>query len=117
LRALPRHLRPIRHYGFLSHNQRGQKLPLIRRLLGLPEPEREVLNGEPLLPEEEDEHEKKNAEILRPCPVCKTGVLIEISWPRPTIAQIMQMTMEELRQSRLPSCLPADRSSDARNDA
>jgi hypothetical protein len=99
LHVPPRHVRRIRTYGFLSQNQRGVKLPLIRRLLGVPEPGRASEGDEPLWEEEED---AAGTEVRRPCPACKTGVLIEVTWPRPTIARIMRMTMEELRQSRLP---------------
>ena len=52
LHVLPRHLRHIRNYGFLAPNQRGKKLPLIRQLLGMPEPERASEGDEPLLEEE-----------------------------------------------------------------
>ena len=101
LHILPRHVRRIRNYGFLAPNQRGVKLPLIRKLLGMPEPGRASEGDEPLLEEEEDA-DAAGTEVRRPCPVCKTGVLIEVTWPRPTIAQIMQMTLEQLRQFRLP---------------
>jgi hypothetical protein len=69
--------------------------------LGLPTPERASENEEPLLEEEEDA-DAAGTESRRLCPVCHTGVLLELTWPRPSIAQIMQMTMEELRQYRLP---------------
>ncbi|MEK7992177.1 MAG: hypothetical protein AAB403_00075, partial [Planctomycetota bacterium] len=71
----------IRNYGFLSHTQRGKKLPLIRKLLGVPEPEVEAEGGgEPQL----------SQQVTRPCPACATGVLVELKWPRPSIAQIMR---------------------------
>ena len=35
-------------------------------------------------------------------PCARWACWLEITWPRPTIAQIMQMTMEQLRQFRLP---------------
>jgi uncharacterized membrane protein YeiB len=37
-----------------------------------------------------------------PCPACQTGVLLVVTWPRPTIAQIMQLPLDQLRQYRLP---------------
>ena len=101
LHILPRHVRHIRNFGFLAPNQRGTKLPLIRKLLGMPEPAR-ASEGDERLWEEEEEGDAAGTEVRRPCPVCKMGVLIEVTWPRPTIAQIMQMTLEELRQYRLP---------------
>ena len=67
----------------------------------MPEPGRESEGDEPLLEEEEDA-DAAGTESRRLCPVCKTGVLVEITWPRPSIAQIMQMSLEELRQPRLP---------------
>jgi hypothetical protein len=101
LHILPRHVRHIRNYGFLAPNQRGTKLPLIRRLLGLAAAEGAAAAGdEPRLPEDEDA--AQGAELVRPCPVCHTGVLREGTWPRPTIAQIMQLPLTQLRQYRLP---------------
>ncbi len=94
LHVLPRHVRRIRNYGFLAPNQRGTKLPLIRRLLGLPEPGSATENEEPLLEEEQDEDATG---VGRPCPVCHTGVLVEITWPRPTIAEIMQLPLAHPR--------------------
>jgi hypothetical protein len=71
--------------------------------LGLPAPERAADNEEPLLEEEEEEDaDAAGTESRRLCPVCHTGVLVEITWPRPTIARIMQMPLEQLRQFRLP---------------
>ena len=43
-----------------------------------------------------------DAVVVRGMIVGQTGALVEITWPRPTIAQIMQMPMEQLRQFRLP---------------
>ncbi|MHB8974247.1 MAG: hypothetical protein ACYC3X_28505, partial [Pirellulaceae bacterium] len=94
---LPRHLRHIRNYGFLSHNQRGTKLPLIRRLLGLAD-----------AAAEEDEEELGGGQspaeaVVHACPCCEDGVLVlEFALPRPSIAQIMRMTMVQLRQLPLP---------------
>ena len=67
----------------------------------MPEPGRASEGKEPLW-EEEEEGDEEDTEVRRPCPACKTGVLVEITWPRPTIAQIMQMPLEQLRQFRLP---------------
>ena len=103
LHILPRHVRRIRNYGFLAPNQRGQKLPLIRRLLGLPPLERAGKREEPLLEEEAEEEENAAAAQVRwSCPVCQVGVLVETIWPRPTIAQLMQLPLDQLRQYRLP---------------
>ena len=97
LHVLPRHLRHIRNYGFLSHNQRGTKLPLIRRLLGLED-----------AAAEEDEEELGGGQspaeaVVHACPCCEDGVLVlELALPRPSIAQIMRMTRDQLRQLPLP---------------
>jgi hypothetical protein len=57
--------------------------------------------GEP--PEDAEQRADAAASDLpQPCPVCRTGVLVVIRWPRPTIAQIMQLPLEQLRQYRLP---------------
>ena len=37
-----------------------------------------------------------------PCPACPTGVLRVVTWPRPTIARIMQLPLDQLGQYRLP---------------
>ena len=101
LHVLPRHVRRIRNYGFLAPNQRGEKLPLIRQLLGMPELGSAPEDAEPL-PEEQEGADAEGSAIGRPCPVCQVGVLLVISWPRPSIAQITQLPLEQLRQSRLP---------------
>ncbi|MHB8974245.1 MAG: hypothetical protein ACYC3X_01890 [Pirellulaceae bacterium] len=86
----------IRNYGFLSHSQRGSKLPLIRQLLGMQdaaaeEDEPELGGGQP------------PAAVVHACPCCADGVLVlKLALPRPSIAQIMQMTMDQLRQLPLP---------------
>ena len=57
---------------------------------------------------EEDEEElgggQQQAEALvHACPCCADGVLVlELELPRPSIAQIMRMTMDQLRQLPLP---------------
>ena len=61
--VLPPQTRHIRHYGFLSPNQRGEKLPRIRRLLGCSPPEEEADPGQgDLRCQEEDAGHK--------CPWC-----------------------------------------------
>jgi hypothetical protein len=104
LHILPRHVRRIRNYGFLAPNQRGKKLPLIRRLLGMPPLERDRKAEKPQLPDEEQEDQdaRPAAALGPPCPACQTGVLRVVTWPRPTIAQIMQIPLDQLRQFRLP---------------
>jgi hypothetical protein len=58
-----------------------------------------------------DEHQRYGCGILKAVSFSRhaagrrtgtTGVLIVISWPRPTIAQIMQMPLEQLQQYQLP---------------
>jgi hypothetical protein len=101
LHVLPRHVRRIRNYGFLAPNQRGKKLPLIRQLLGMPELASAAEEGQPLS-EEHEEEDGGASGAGRPCPACQRGVLVVISWPRPTIAQIMQLPLEQLQQYQLP---------------
>ena len=94
--VLPPQTRHIRHYGFLSPNQRGEKLPLIRRLLGCSPREEEAATGEgDLRCQEEDAGHK--------CPRCGQGELVvrEIH-ARPTVAEIMRLPLQALRQYRLP---------------
>ncbi len=101
LHVVPRHVRHIRNYGFLSPNQRGKKLALIRKLLGLPEVGSAPQDAESLQEESAGEAGEASAG-QRHCGVCHVGVLLVIHWPRPTIAQIMQLPLEALRQYRLP---------------
>jgi len=103
LHVLPRHFRHIRNYGFLAQNRRGVKLPLIRRLLGMPEGGLAPEEDNALLEEAEGEDKDKDKMTAgKPCPVCKRGVIIVLTWARPTIAEIMQMPLEQLQQLSLP---------------
>jgi len=101
--VLPRGLRHIRHYGFLSQNQRTKKMALIRRLLGLAEPEpAEEVEENDVDSFDGDEDEEKLGRI---CKECGKGRMIagpEI--PRPTIAEIMEMPHAwELDRVTLPA--------------
>ena len=87
--------------AFWPKNQRGVKLPLIRKLLGMPEGGL-ALEEDDFQPEEAEGEDGGKSTLERPCPVCKRGVLVVISWPRPTIAEIMQMPLEQLQQCQLP---------------
>ena len=63
--------------------------------------------GRPEMAEESeagDEPTKEKEELPElTCPCCESGVLlIEHSVPRPTVHDLMQMTLDELRQPRLP---------------
>ena len=102
LHILPQGLRHIRHYGFLSQNQRTEKLPRIRALLGCAaadadDTETPPPDGAERGPDEEPAHR---------CRVCGVGTLIlQAEWPRPTVAEIMRLSLQELRelrQGRLP---------------
>ncbi len=104
LHVLPRGMRHIRHYGFWAPNQREEKLPLIRRLLNVPAPEPKSDARDNELPQEEDEELLQAClrVLFPPCPACGSGVLVQYSWPRPTVARLLQMTLGELRQVTLP---------------
>jgi hypothetical protein len=103
LHILPRSFRHIRNYGFLAQNKRGVKLPLIRRLLGMPEGGLAPEEDNALLEEAEGEDKDKDKMTAgKPCPVCKRGTIIVLTWARPTIAEIMQMPLEQLQQLSLP---------------
>ena len=80
---------------------RGKQLALIRKWLGLPEVGSAPQEAESLQEEPAGEAGEASAG-QRHCGACQVGVLLVIHWPRPTIAQVKQMTMEQLRQYRLP---------------
>jgi hypothetical protein len=96
LHVLPQGLRHIRHYGYLAPNNRGTQLPLIRALLGCdaidsdtPPPGGDKPDGE-----EEPDHR---------CRACGVGTLIlDYEMERPSVQDIMEMPLQELRQGRLP---------------
>ena len=60
--------------------------------------------------EEDDEKERgdepaqeKDSTPERICPRCEVGVMVSVQqFPRPTVHEIMQMTLDELRQPTLP---------------
>lgn len=94
--VLPQGLRHIRHYGFLAQNKRGKMLPLIRKLLGC-----DAIDSDPRPPggdkpdgEEEPPHR---------CRECGVGTLIlDFQMERPSVQDIMDMSLQEMRQGRLP---------------
>ena len=106
--VLPHGMRHIRHYGFMSANQRRKRLPEIRKLLGMAEPDEddstigtvEAANdaqrddaenaGEPQRVESQEESDYA-------CPVCKKGRMIRSSeFPRPTVAELLAIPWREL---------------------
>jgi hypothetical protein len=96
LHVLPQGLRHIRHYGFLSPNKRGTLLPLIRRLLGC-----DAIDADTPPPGSgESEAEEEPAHRCRECGV---GTLIlDFEMARPSVAEIMRLSLQELSQGRLP---------------
>jgi hypothetical protein len=83
--VLPRHKRNVRNYGYLSS---GKRVEAIERLGTLFE-----------MGCCEEEEEKPH----HLCPYCEEGTMISVQeFPRPTVHEIMQMTLEEIQQPRLP---------------
>ena len=97
--VLPRGKRHVRNYGYLSPGKRAASLKIIRELFHMETKQ-----------EEDDEKERgdepaqeKDPTPERICPRCEVGVMVSVQqFPRPTVHEIMQMTLDELRQPTLP---------------
>ena len=72
LHILPKGFQRIRQYGFLSNRQRGEKITLARRLLGMPEEKAQTPKP---LTDYKAEYERLTGESLIVCPVCRQGRL------------------------------------------
>ena len=101
LHVLPSGLVRIRHYGWMANRQRGEKLALCRRLLGvidqgLEEQSEVPANQVPSSPAADLQTKQER------CPACQSGRMIRIDlWeplPRPSIYRLRQ-----LRSRRLPA--------------
>jgi hypothetical protein len=95
--VLPRHKRHVRNYGYLSSSKRVEAIERLGTLfeVGCCEEEEQQAADEPL-----EEKEEKPQHL---CPHCEEGTMISVQeFPRPTVHEIMQMTLEEIQQPRLP---------------
>ncbi len=96
--VLPRGKRHVRNYGYLAPGKRVESLQRLATLFDLntkEEDAEEVKGGEPS-PEKDERPE-------RICPRCEKGVMVSVAeFPRPTVHEIMQMTLDQLRQPTLP---------------
>jgi hypothetical protein len=97
--VLPRGKRHVRNYGYLSPGKRAESLKTIAELFDMNAKEREAK-----VSENGDEPTKEKDELpQRICPRCEVGVLVSVQeFPRPTVHEIMKMTLDELRQPTLP---------------
>lgn len=95
-----RQFRHIRNYGFLSQPKRGKQLPLVRKLLGMPEPDEDNADSR-----EAAADDGKNER--RRCARCDTGRMVAgPEWPRPTIPEIMRMPLPGQRSQNQLSSRP-----------
>ncbi len=96
--VLPRGKRHVRNYGYLSPGRRVASLQLLAKLFDLnakEEDDEEEKGGEP--------SKEKAERPERICPRCQEGVMVSVAeFPRPTVHEIMQMTLDQLRQPTLP---------------
>ena len=96
--VLPRHKRHVRNFGYLSSGKRVEALELLGTLFEMgccEEEEEQQAAEEPTEGKEEKPHHL--------CPHCEEGTMISVQeFPRPTVHEIMQMTLEEIQQPRLP---------------
>ncbi len=96
--VLPRGKRHVRNYGYLSPGKRVEKLQRLAKLFDLnaTEEDAEVEKGGEPSPEKDERPE-------RLCPCCEVGVMVSVQkFPRPSVHQIMQMSLDQLRQPTLP---------------
>ncbi len=81
LHVLPNGMRHIRHFGFLTNNQRKKRLAEIRERMGVTS-----------VPEDDDatdEDSETDPESGFRCPECGEGEMaIDEEWSRPTVAQV-----------------------------
>lgn len=106
--VLPQGMRHIRHYGFLSANQRRKRLPEIRKLMGVAVPDEDEPSGD-VRSEDSDQMpddasgDEAQEEPGYPCPVCKRGRMIRttIEIPRPTVAELLAIPWRELAGEKL----------------
>ena len=95
---LPRGKRHVRNYGYLSPGKRVESLQKLAQLFDLKakEEDDEVVKGGERSPEKDERPE-------RICPCCEVGVMVSVQkFPRPSVHQIMQMSLDQLRQPTLP---------------
>ena len=76
LHVLPNGFRRIRYYGFLGNRHREEKLAVCRRLLGMPETEKD--NAEPYAKDYLDRYEDLTGRSLRQCPQCRQGNMVVV---------------------------------------
>ena len=81
LHVLPRGFVRIRHYGWLANTQRGQKLALCHKLLGVEPPEEEP---EASAHNSGEAGERLTAASFMVCPVCGQGRMVVIEFSDPT---------------------------------
>ena len=99
--VLPRGKRHVRDYGYLSPGRRAESLKIIRELFHM-----EAKQEEDEVTENGDEPTKQKDEPSeRICPRCEKDVMVSRQESLPTVHQIMQMTLDQLRQ---PTCLSCD---------
>ena len=96
--VLPRGKRHVRNYGYLAPGKRVASLQLLAMLFDLnaTEEDAEEEKGDEPSPEKDERPE-------RICPCCEVGVMVSVQkFPRPSVHQIMQMSLDQLRQPTLP---------------
>jgi hypothetical protein len=96
--VLPRGKRHVRNYGYLSPGKRVESLQRLAQLFDLnaKEEDAEVVKGGERSPEKDERPE-------RICPCCEVGVMVSVQkFPRPSVHQIMQMSLDQLRQPEFP---------------
>ena len=95
LHVLPRHVRRIRNYGFLVPESAREEAAADPQAAGAAGSRSATgRTREPL--QEENSRTRLASAPAAPAAVsgvCHTGVLLVITWPRPTIAQIMQLPL------------------------
>ena len=91
LHVLPNGFQRIRYYGFLGNRHREEKPAVCRRLLGMPQVERD--QTEPLTKTDyRDRYEDLTGRSLRQCPQCRQGNMVVVQilprWSAPSPAVV-----------------------------
>jgi len=96
--VLPNGARRIRHFGFLTNNQKNKVLPEIRRQLGVAaDTSQQDSDSSQQEPEQNPFDGDADNESADRCPKCGQGKMyIDQQWPRPTIAELLAVPWQKL---------------------
>ena len=97
--VLPRGKRHVRNYGYLASRRRRASLELLADLFDL-----NIVENDDDAPQPDGDPPKdKDVPDDDLCPCCQKAVMISVhEFPRPTVDEIMHISLDEITQPRLP---------------